>query len=375
MDDVVRAVGELSARWAARLPEGNTVLSGVGLWPLLAILSAAADEPGRSELAAAAGVEPETAAVRAVELIGVLDGAEDLRAALGVWVAEDLKLAESFGEVMPAPLRGTLTGDPARDEATLDGWVTEHTDGLIRKMPLTVTPDLVLALASALSLRTTWVKPFDERPDGRLSRSDADLSTVRVHGATPAGPLVTATVVGDADVDVRLGLGRPEAGAADVVPALLGAIDEPGTDGTRLLEITEPGTEVAPGLTVATSTARRPDVQLSLPSFEVRADHDLLERADLFGLAAVSSTPRGPGHFTRLSPERLQVSQARQTVYARFFATGFEAAAVTVTAMTRAAMVTPQTKQLRLVLDRPFAFAAVHRPTGLPIVAGWLANP
>ena len=48
--DVVRAVNDLTARWARSLPAGNTVVSGLGLWPLLAILATAADEPGRAEL-------------------------------------------------------------------------------------------------------------------------------------------------------------------------------------------------------------------------------------------------------------------------------------------------------------------------------------
>ncbi len=55
--DVVRAVNDLTTRWARELPPGNTVVSrGSGLWPLLAILATAADEPGRAELAEAAGL-------------------------------------------------------------------------------------------------------------------------------------------------------------------------------------------------------------------------------------------------------------------------------------------------------------------------------
>ncbi|MDX6238720.1 MAG: hypothetical protein QOG10_3535, partial [Kribbellaceae bacterium] len=46
--DVVQAVDELTSRWVRTLPPGNTVVSGLGLWPLLAILATAADEPGRS---------------------------------------------------------------------------------------------------------------------------------------------------------------------------------------------------------------------------------------------------------------------------------------------------------------------------------------
>lgn len=366
MDDVVEAVTDLSTRWAERLPGGSTAFSGLGVWPLLAILATAADEPGRAELAAAAGIEPDHGSRQARELIETLDGSADLHAALGIWVADDLKLAESFGDVLPPALRGTLTHDAARDKAMLDGWVREHTDGLIDQMPLTVTPDLVLALASALSLRTTWTRPFAQDDQGRLSRTDFDLSVVSLYD-----DLTTITVAGTEDVDVRLGLGTPDARAGQVVARLL---DPQGTpaDGAAVLERAEPGTEVRPGLTVVKSSARRPDIELMLPAFEVRADHDLMDNADLFGLEAVSRRPGETGHFSRLSPERLEVSQARQTVFARFFASGFEAAAVTAVGMVRMAMATPENKRLRVVLDRPFAFAAIHRPTGLPIVSGWI---
>ena len=366
MDDVVRAVTGLSVRWAERLQGGSTAFSGLGVWPLLAILATAADEPGRAELAEAAGIDPETGSQQARELIETLDGSADLHAALGIWVADDLKLAESFGEVLPPALRGTLTHDAARDKAMLDGWVREHTDGLIEQMPLTVTPDLVLALASALSLRTTWTRPFAQNERGRLSRTDFDLSTFALYD-----DLAAITVAGTEDVDVRLGLGTPDARASQVVARLLSPQGTPA-DGAAVLERTRPGTEIRPGLAVVTSTARRPDLELTLPAFEVRADHDLMDNADLFGLRAVSEHPKGTGHFSRLSPELLEVSQARQTVFARFFASGFEAAAVTAVGMVRMAMATPENKRLRISLDRGFAFAAVHRPTGLPIVAGWI---
>ncbi|BCK67125.1 hypothetical protein Srufu_010780 [Streptomyces libani subsp. rufus] len=64
-----------------------------------------------------------------------------------------------------------------------------------------------------------------------------------------------------------------------------------------------------------------PSLRLTTTGFTVGADHDLLERADLFGLATAADTSRG--HFP----------------------------------------------------DRPFGFLAVHRASGLVLVAGWVATP
>ena len=92
-------------------------------------------------------------------------------------------------------------------------------------------------------------------------------------------------------------------------------------------------------------------------------------------MTAVTSDPGARGHFSAISPTPLQVGQAKQKVLARFFATGFEAAAVTAVAMTRAAMITRQERRLELTLDRPFAFTAVLRDSRLPIVAGRVERP
>jgi serine protease inhibitor len=69
------------------------------------------------------------------------------------------------------------------------------------------------------------------------------------------------------------------------------------------------------------------------------------------------------------------VGSAKQTVLARFFATGFEAAAVTAMGLMRTSMPTTQARRLDIALDRPFAFTAVLRSSRLPIVTGWIEQP
>lgn len=379
--DVVRAVNDLTARWARSLPAGNTVVSGLGLWPLLAILATAADEPGRAELAEAAGIEAAEGSGQALALIEAIEGSKDLQAALGVWVHEQLKLAESFDSVMPAPLVGKLTGNASVDKPKLDAWAAEHTNNLIREMPLEITPDLMLVLASALSLRLTWVSPFKELVrrfhEGPwsggswhwLERVDGELDAVRRYD-----DLTVITVAGDADVDVLLGVGQPQASQADVLAALL-EVQGDGVPGSRLIDQGEPGSEVAPGVKIGQTTSPRPDLKVSLPSFNVEVEHDLLESRELFGLSAVTTDPGAQGHFSAISPVPLAVGQAKQKVLARFFATGFEAAAVTGVGLMRTSMPTHQARRLEVTLDRPFGFVAVLRESRLPIVAGWIAKP
>jgi len=375
-------VTSLTARWLRAVPDDGRalVLSGLGLWPLLAMLSGLADGPARAELAAAAGVEPDEGLTAGRELLEVLALSADLQTALGLWTRADLPLSpDALRDLAPGTL-GTLTGDAAVDGPALDGWVAERTGGLLDRMPLTTDSSTLLVLASALAVRTKWWLPFQEYPHAPkgfgltepvlwIGRQDDDLATLRRYDRE-AGPLTVVTVAGTNDVDVLLALAEPARTRDDVLTAVLATLDEPGdfVDGAALLAEEEP----APGVTVFTSTNPQPFVWLSLPAFEVTREHDLLEDAAAVGLEAASDT--GRGHFPGLSPQPLAISEAKQSVLARFSATGFEAAAVTAFGMVAGSVPQPGAKALSVTLDRPFGFVAVHRPTGLPIVLGWVTN-
>jgi hypothetical protein len=341
-------VGRLTARWIAELPgEDSTVISGLGIQPLLAMLAEVADEPAHTELAEASGGR-----------YGGLLEAPGLRMALGLWTRPEVELEAGVDRFLPPEVRGTLT-----DQAALDAWVVERTDGLLRRMPVELDPDVLLVLASALALRTEWELPFSEYPrNGRpwLGRTDGDLNSLRVHESA-AGPLTVVTVRGVGEFDVRLVIG--DGGRAAVLSAAL-ALDDAGASGAEVLA----AERSAPGVQLIESSF--PGVALSMPHFEIDAEHDLLEHPDVFGLSAASDTTRG--HFPGLSAQPLAIGQARQAVLARFSATGFEAAAVTAMAAPAGAVPTMSAKALLVTLDRPFGFVAVHRPTDIPVVAGWV---
>ena len=82
--------------------------------------------------------------------------------------------------------------------------------------------------------------------------------------------------------------------------------------------------------------------------------------------------------FSYVDLEPVYLQQARQNVVAEFTEEGFKAAAVTAMSMVRAAMVRPPggtAKLTTISYTRPFGFAAVHRGSGLVLVAGWVAQP
>ncbi|MFB8759525.1 serpin family protein [Streptomyces sp. NPDC059852] len=384
----VRAVNGLTARWARTAgADGGTVFSAAGVWPLLAFLADGADGPARAELADAVGLHADEAAGAARELLDALDGMRGLERAVGLWTERTLELRERWAAGVPAEAHGVLTGDAAVDGAALDAWAAKHTDGLVERMPAPLGPDTRLLLASALTLRTRWLRPFDDsvwmpeagpwagRELAGLGRSGAVLDRVGV-ADTPAGRVTELKVLGDTATDVHLVLGEDGMTPGQVLGAAVDVLERrsPAVPGHAL-----PYGEVGPGLSVVRELSRRPEpptLHVRVPAFGLRAEHDLTATPGVFGLTAALDTTRG--HFPGVSASPLAVASARQSVTARFGADGFHAAAVTAfAAVAGGAPPTPRwrTTQVRATFDRPFGFLAVHRHTRLVLAAGWVTEP
>ncbi|WP_277440865.1 serpin family protein [Streptomyces sp. SPB162] len=381
----VRAVNALTARWTgAAVPPGKgTAFSAVGVWPLLAFLGGAADGPARDELERALGVPADDAIEHGRALLEELGGADGIDAALGVWTKREVPLRGDWLERLPPAVSGRLTGDPAVDRKELDGWAVRNTGGLIKEMPVALDDRTRMALASALCVQTRWQEPFWAstleprrgpwvgRKVAGLRRSGSDLNLLGV-AQTSVGALTVLDVQGSNGIDVRLLLGEETAAAGDVLRAgtevLAGAYEV--LPGGRLAEGT-PG----PGVAVAevTSFDSEPQLHTATAAFTVSDDHDLLERAELFGLEAARDTDHG--HFPGVSDAPLAVGGARQSITASFSAEGFVAAAVTAFSMAAAGVPQDKAKFVTVTFDRPFGFLAVHRATGLVLTAGWVTDP
>ena len=185
--------------------------------------------------------------------------------------------------------------------------------------------------------------------------------------------MTRVVVDGDGDVDVHLLLG------GDQPPGeVLGAGLRELSGQARVLLAVDAGDGGGPGLTMGRRQSFDPEdrLELALPSFEIRTKHDLLADPDLFGLGLVTDT--STSHLPRLSPVRLAISGGAQEVLARFFAEGFEAAAVTAFAAMLGSGPPEDFYDVtytRVDFNRPFGFLAVHRPSRLAVVAGWVKSP
>ncbi|WEO95574.1 serpin family protein [Streptomyces sp. FXJ1.172] len=386
--ETVRQVNGLTARWAQALP-GGTVCSAPGVWPLLGFLADGAAGPARAELAGALGVPAEQAAGAARELLAALASVPGLDVALGLWTHQGLALREEWRAGLPAGTYGVFGDDLVTAQERLDAWAAERTGGLVERMPVTLTRDARMVLAGALALGTTWRQPFGElalRPgtgpwQGRalrgLHRRSPRPDRVGVTG-TPDGFVTALTVPGDNGIDVHLVLGEEHMAPGQVLAAGVGIVERAlALTGGRSL----PHGHVGPGLYVEQQPSVAPEpltLDVRTVAYEVRADHDLLASAGLFGLTAAADARHA--HFPGVSAHPLAVGQARQSALARFGPLGFRAAAVTAVAAEPGGA-PPQHRYscestvVRAVFDRPFGFLAVDRESRLVLMAGWVTEP
>ncbi|MEV8325555.1 serpin family protein [Kitasatospora sp. NPDC056731] len=387
--EAVRAVNGLGARWVEQAPAAHgTVLMPAGVWPLLGLLAPAGSPAVRGELEEALGMRAEAAAVCAGELLGLLRGLPGVGAALGLWSADRLRLRPEWSAALPTDVHGRLSGDTVEDRRALDAWAARCTDGLIDAMPVGLDPDTRLVLAAALTVRTDWIRPFDEGagpelgdewggPVTYLSRWTSLLDRAAVL-ETPTGPVTELRVLGHGDIDVRLLLGEPDAPAGRVLAAGIGALSHPRR---RITADRLPTGSAGPGLTLGWRRSHEPQPELCVhvPRFTVKAEHDLLARPELFGLATASTLSPVEHRLPGLSDgEPLFVQGAAQTATATFGPRGFRAASVTAVSAAATGAPPPPPYRIRYVevcFARPFGFLAAHRDTGLVLAAGWVTEP
>jgi len=349
---VVQRLGE---RWIRELagPGGDFVCSPAGLWLALTALAAGARGETAGELRAVLGVAGDEAAGAATATARALAATDGLGVATRVWTRTPVhrRLRKALPDIGFGPM------DP--DEA--DAWVRETTGGLVERLPVAVSAETLLVLVNALALRADWAIPFAREATGDRPFTDAAGVTREV--PTMFGKplpwdvwMTGGTFVVDLRCDrkrngpdpvkVRLVLGRPGEGAADVLPSAWAPKEE----------------RVALGADTVT---------ISVPRFTLRTHIRATRHLPALGIH-LATTPAAD--FSGLSATPLMLSEAVQEAVLKVNEEGVAAAAVTVLPAPAGAEPGPPPRRLHLAFDRPFGIVVLDPGEEVPLFAGWQAQ-
>jgi serpin B len=109
-----------------------------------------------------------------------------------------------------------------------------------------------------------------------------------------------------------------------------------------------------------------------MPRFRLEAAFDLVPVLRRLGVSEAFTRQADFGGIT--AAERLAIGAVAHKAYVDVDEHGTEAAAATAVVFTASAVMRPPPR-VTMVVDRPFLFAIVHTPTGLPLFLGQVSHP
>ncbi len=215
-----------------------------------------------------------------------------------------------------------------------------------------------LVLANAVYLKAAWAQTFDEKatddapfyPEG----PDRPGVTVRMMHGTAARSYLSrdgyqAVLLPYADRRLAMAIVLPDGPLAALRPMI-----------------------AANGLRGLLADATRHQVTLSLPRFRLQARFDLVPALRQLGVRLAFTDH---ADFCGITEDaKLPIGTIAHMAYIDVNERGTEAAAATAVGFLAAAMMRPP-PSVTMTVDRPFLFAIVDTPTGLPLFLGWVSRP
>jgi serpin B len=311
--------------------------------------------------AAAAGLRATSAAVHDV----AAGGSVTLRAPNIAWVQSGLPLQAAFtsqlGDGEAARIaRVGFAEKPEAARAEINQVIAEQTEGKITGLLPARSIDAAtrLVLTSAVYLKAAWTEPFPEAatndapfyPDGPGRPA---LAVPMMRGAAARayrhGDGYQAVVLPYQGGRLAMAVVLPDGPLAALRPAI-----------------------VAGGLRGVLAGTSRYQVTLSMPRFRVEAAFDLVPVLKQLGVTKAFTREADFRGITEA--ERLLINAVAHKAYVDVDEQGTEAAAATaISFRPLAAFRAPAA--VTMTVDRPFLFAIIHTPTGLPLFVGQVSHP
>jgi serpin B len=344
----------------------ETVFSPVSVATALQMALCGARGRTAAELAGALHEAPDAAggglrATSAIVRDAAADGSVTLRAPGIVWVQSSLPLLPEFtSQVGDAVTQVGFAEAPEAARAEINRVIAETTAGKITGLlPAgAIDGQTRLVLTSAIYLKAAWAKRFPE-----TATRDAPF-----YPDGPDRPNLTVPMMrGTAARAYR----HSDGYQAVVLPyqggRLAMAVVLPDGPLTALRPVIAAG-----GLRGLVADTSMYQVTLSMPRFRVEAAFDLVPVLRRLGVADAFTHQADFSGITEA--ERLLISAVAHKAYVDVDEQGTEAAAATAIAF-RPSAAFRAPPAVTMVVDRPFLFAIIHTPTGLPLFAGQVSHP
>jgi serpin B len=269
----------------------------------------------------------------------------------GLFIRRELELVKAFVDTLASEYDAEAqrvdfaAGDGERQ---INAWVREQTAERIDKLFDRLDPNTVLVLANAVYLKADWAVPLmQEQPQPENFRSPSGRLTVPMIGGIEA----RRHAAGAGWQAVELAYAGGELAMWVLVPTGDAA----------------PATLLAPTVLAAVGKSLvEKQVSLSMPRWDFATDLNLIPPLQQLGMIA----PFGAADFSGMLPGAF-VSQVVHRANITVDEFGTEAAAVTGIAME----LSMPAVNVRVQVDRPFAFAIMHLPTKTPLFLGQVVDP
>ncbi len=238
---------------------------------------------------------------------------------------------------------------------SINVWVEDHTDGMIKDMLQSLREDTVMCLVNAMSFEAEWRSIYEEYQisDGVFTTESGEAQTVEMMHANEHYYL---------DDGNAIGFIKPYAGDDYAFVALL------PKEGMSVSEYAD--TLTGEGLAALLAEPKREKVITALPKFQSEYSVELKEVLEKMGMTAAFSWETAD--FTGLGSSTeypVHISQVCHKTFITVDSKGTKAGAGTVVMAPDSAS-DPEERPKEVILDRPFVYMIIDCQANLPLFMG-----
>jgi serpin B len=250
-----------------------------------------------------------------------------------------------------------FAGDPTGALDAINGWVSEHTKGLVPQILDSLPEEMALALANAVYLDADWEQPFKQRETRpgvfhkAAGKTTVDFmhQTARLRYAAGRGYRAVELPYRSSTLSLLV-----------VLPARQRLVSLQHRLGDR-------------GLTRIARDLSARSVILSLPRFHLKTEAELTDALKKLGMPVAFSEA---ADFSRITPAvPLKIDFVKHAADFTVDEEGTVAAAATVVGVVQVSAPRPPRDPITFNADRPFLFFLRDDRTGAVLFAGRLTDP